>query len=81
MSAERILGCAGRGDLRLLGQRQCGDLIQAARGCSRRTARRRELLAIEGGALEQIDELFAVGRVVQRQLLRPLDAFDVRTRN
>jgi len=65
MSAERVLRGAGRLDLRLLGQRQLGDLYEAAGLMAV------ELLAVERGALEQVGDLAAVRRVVEGELLLP----------
>src|SRR4029453_16139759 len=51
---------------------------EPARGSGGREARRTQLVAVEGGTFEQVAELFAIGRVIERKLLGPRPAFDLR---
>src|SRR5919198_3377798 len=76
--AERVLRRARRLELGLLGERELRDLRQAAR-----RVEARELLAVEGRPLEEVGELAAVARVVERELLRPRPRLDLirRTRS
>src|SRR5919198_3775401 len=71
MSAEGILGGAGRLELVLLGERELADLRQAARSAAR------ELRAVERRAVEEVGELRAEARVVERELLRPRPGLDL----
>ena len=60
MRADRVVGRGRRLQLVLLGQRQLRDVRQPARRAGRREPRRAELVAVEGGAVEQVGELPAV---------------------
>ena len=71
MRAERVLGRARRLELRLVRERQARDVGEADGVVTG------ELVAVEGGALEQVRELLAKACVVERELLGPRPSLDV----
>ena len=78
MRADRVLRRRRRLELALLGERQPGDVREpsgVARGLEPRFA---ELASVERGAFEQVGELRAVACVVERELLVPRPALDLR---
>src|SRR5439155_23380678 len=72
VAADRVLRRARRPELALLGEREAGDARQAAAG-----VRAAQLLPVEGGTLEQVAELVAVGGVVRGELLGPGPRLDL----
>ena len=71
--AEGVVRRARRPQLVLLGERQLGDVGQAAR-------EPREPVAVERRALAEVGDLGAEGRVVERELLLPRSSLDVSAR-
>ena len=64
----------------LLGERQLRDSRESAGGLSGVELGDRQLLAVKRRAFEEVDELVAVARIVERELIRPLPCFDVSAR-
>ena len=77
MRADRIVGRARCPELVLVGQRQVRDVREPARRPSGGESRRRQLLAIEGRAVEEVGELGAIGSIVDGQLLCPRPGLDL----
>jgi len=75
--ADRVVGGARLPDLLLLGERKTVDLREPACRSRGGEARRRQLLAIEARALEEVGQLLAIARVVEGELLCPGAGFDL----
>ena len=77
MRADRIVGRARRPELALVGQRQLCDVREFASRPIGGEPRRRQLLAIEGRAVEEVGELSPVARSVDSELLCPRPRLDL----
>ena len=77
VGADRVIRRARIPDLLLVGERQPCDVREPAGVRGRVDAGRRQLLPVEGRALEQVGELRPVGRVVDGELLRPRPGLDL----
>jgi hypothetical protein len=77
MSADRIIRRAGRANLAFVGEGQAPDVREPARGGGRAEARGRQLVAVEGRAVEEVGELGSVVLVVEGQLLFPRASLDL----
>ena len=78
MRADRVVRRDGFAELVLLREREPPELREAARLARRVDARCRKLPAVEDGPIEEVRELSAVGRVVERELLVPGTSLDLR---
>jgi hypothetical protein len=71
MCADRVVIRGGGLDLALLGEGQLGDVREPARRAPR------ELLLVEGRALEEVGELAAIRGIVESELLLPRAGLDL----